>query len=213
MATASAVSANKAELIAIADAVAREKLIDRMIVIEAMEDAIQRAARARYGAENDIRAKLDPTSGDLRLWRVVEVVEEVEDYFKQVEPRGFPEAAARRPARRLHRRSAAADRVRPHRRPGRQAGHLPEGPRCRARASVRGVQGPHRRDHHRRRQAGRVRPRRRRPRPRRGRHPPRPADPARGAPRRRPHPQPDLERPPRKSRSADLPVTARIPIS
>lgn len=81
---ASAVSANKAELIAIADAVAREKLIDRMIVIEAMEDAIQRAARARYGAENDIRAKLDPNSGDLRLWRVVEVVEEVDDYFKQV---------------------------------------------------------------------------------------------------------------------------------
>ncbi|HEX8534480.1 MAG TPA: transcription termination factor NusA [Allosphingosinicella sp.] len=83
MATA-AVSANKAELIAIADSVAREKLIDRGIVIEAMEDAIQRAARARYGAENDIRAKLDPTSGDLRLWRVVEVVEQVDDYFKQV---------------------------------------------------------------------------------------------------------------------------------
>ena len=78
------VSANKAELIAIADAVAREKLIDRGIVIEAMEDAIQRAARARYGAENDIRAKLDPVSGDLRLWRVVEVVEQVDDYFKQV---------------------------------------------------------------------------------------------------------------------------------
>ncbi len=81
---ASAVSANKAELIAIADAVAKEKLIDRGIVIEAMEDAIQRAARARYGAENDIRAKLDPQSGDLRLWRVVEVVEAVDDYFKQV---------------------------------------------------------------------------------------------------------------------------------
>ncbi|MFL6846727.1 MAG: transcription termination factor NusA [Allosphingosinicella sp.] len=79
-----AVSANKAELLAIADAVAREKLIDKAIVIEAMEDAIQRAARARYGAENDIRAKLDATSGDLRLWRVVEVVEEVDDYFKQV---------------------------------------------------------------------------------------------------------------------------------
>ena len=81
---ATAVSANKAELIAIADSVAREKLIDKAIVIEAMEDAIQRAARARYGAENDIRAKLDPTSGDLRLWRVVEVVEQVDDYFKQV---------------------------------------------------------------------------------------------------------------------------------
>ena len=77
-------AANKAELLAVADAVAREKLIDRAIVIEAMEDAIQRAARARYGAENDIRAKLDATSGDLRLWRVVEVVEEVDDYFKQV---------------------------------------------------------------------------------------------------------------------------------
>ncbi|OQW42804.1 MAG: transcription termination/antitermination protein NusA [Proteobacteria bacterium SG_bin5] len=81
---ATAISANKAELIAIADAVAKEKLIDRMIVIEAMEDAIQRAARARYGAENDIRAKLDPQSGDLRLWRVVEVVEAVDDFFKQV---------------------------------------------------------------------------------------------------------------------------------
>ncbi|MFC7500251.1 transcription termination factor NusA [Enterovirga sp. GCM10030262] len=79
-----AISANKAELIAIADAVAREKLIDKAIVIEAMEDAIQRAARSRYGAENDIRAKLDPVSGDLRLWRVVEVTEEVDDHFKQV---------------------------------------------------------------------------------------------------------------------------------
>src|SRR4028118_1361656 len=78
------VSANKAELIAIADSVAREKLIDKAIVIEAMEDAIQRAARARYGAENDIRAKLDGTTGDLRLWRVVEVTEQVDDYFKQV---------------------------------------------------------------------------------------------------------------------------------
>ena len=79
-----AVTANRAELIAIADAVAREKSIDRMIVIEAMEEAIQRAARARYGSENDIRAKLDPKTGDLRLWRVLEVVEEPEDFFKQV---------------------------------------------------------------------------------------------------------------------------------
>ena len=79
-----AISANKAELLAIADAVAREKLIDKAIVLEAMEDAIQRAARARYGVENDIRAKIDANSGDMRLWRVVEVVEEVEDYFKQV---------------------------------------------------------------------------------------------------------------------------------
>jgi len=89
MATApAAVSANKAELLAIADAVAREKLIDKAIVIEAMEDAIQRAARARYGAENDIRAKLDGETGDLRLWRVLEVVEEPEDHFKQIDEKG-----------------------------------------------------------------------------------------------------------------------------
>ncbi len=82
---ASPISANRAELLAIATSVANEKLIDKSIVIEAMEEAIQKSARNRYGAENDIRAKLDPRTGDLRLWRVVEVVEEVEDYFKQVD--------------------------------------------------------------------------------------------------------------------------------
>src|SRR3546814_7034294 len=82
---ATAISANKAELLAIANSVASEKMIDKGIVIEAIEEAIQRAARARYGAENDIRAKLDPQTGDLRLWRVVEVVEQVDDYFKQVD--------------------------------------------------------------------------------------------------------------------------------
>ena len=82
---ASAISANRAELLAIANSVASEKMIDKSIVIEAMEEAIQKSARNRYGAENDIRAKLDPRTGDLRLWRVVEVVEHVEDYFKQVD--------------------------------------------------------------------------------------------------------------------------------
>jgi N utilization substance protein A len=82
---ASAISANRAELLAIATSVATEKMIDKSIVIEAMEEAIQKSARNRYGAENDIRAKLDPRTGDLRLWRVVEVVEEVEDYFKQID--------------------------------------------------------------------------------------------------------------------------------
>ena len=82
---ANPIAANKAELLAIANAVATEKMIDKSIVVEALEEAIQRAARARYGAENDIRAKLDTQTGDLRLWRVVEVVEEVEDYFKQVD--------------------------------------------------------------------------------------------------------------------------------
>ena len=85
---ATAVTANRAELIAIANSVASEKMIDKGIVIEAMEEAIQKSARNRYGAENDIRAKLDPTTGDLRLWRVVEVVETVDDYFKQVDLKG-----------------------------------------------------------------------------------------------------------------------------
>ena len=81
---ATAVTANRAELIAIANSVASEKMIDKAIVIEAMEDAIQRAAKTRYGSENDIRAKLDPNTGDLRLWRVLEVVELVDDHFKQI---------------------------------------------------------------------------------------------------------------------------------
>ena len=61
---ATPIAANKAELLAIANAVATEKMIDKAIVVEALEEAIQRAARARYGAENDIRAKLDMQTGD-----------------------------------------------------------------------------------------------------------------------------------------------------
>ncbi len=58
-----AVSANRLELLQIADAVAREKVIDRQIVIAAMEDAIAKAARSRYGAENDVHAEIDPKTG------------------------------------------------------------------------------------------------------------------------------------------------------
>ncbi|MEO0499838.1 MAG: transcription termination factor NusA [Pseudomonadota bacterium] len=79
-----AVTANRAELLAIADAVAREKSIDRGIVIEAMEDAIQKGAKAKYGQENDIRAKMDPDTGEVRLWRVVEVVEAPENNFTEM---------------------------------------------------------------------------------------------------------------------------------
>ncbi|MBB4657994.1 transcription termination factor NusA [Parvularcula dongshanensis] len=74
-----AVTANKIELMQIADAVAREKSIDRMIVIEAMEDALSRAARSRYGAETNVRAEIDPQTGETRLWRLMEVVETVEN--------------------------------------------------------------------------------------------------------------------------------------
>ena len=79
-----AVSANKLELLQIADAVAREKQIDRSIVIEAMEDAIQKAARARYGQETEIRAEINPKTGETRLQRLMEVVEEVENPSAQI---------------------------------------------------------------------------------------------------------------------------------
>ncbi|MCI1757049.1 MAG: hypothetical protein LKM31_15495 [Sphingobium sp.] len=82
---ATAISANRAELIAIANSVASEKMIDKAIVIEAMEDAIQRAARARYGAENDIRAKLDPAYRRSAPVARGRGGREVEDYFKQVD--------------------------------------------------------------------------------------------------------------------------------
>ncbi len=81
---ATAVSANRLELLQIAELVAREKVIDKDIVLEAMEDAIQKAARSRYGAENEIRAQIDKTTGDIRLFRVLEVVEEVEEPAVQI---------------------------------------------------------------------------------------------------------------------------------
>lgn len=74
-----AVSANRLELLQIADAVAREKSIDRQIVIDAMQDAIAKAARSRYGAETDVHAEINPKSGELRLARHLQVVDLVEN--------------------------------------------------------------------------------------------------------------------------------------
>ena len=70
-----AVSANRLELLQIADAVAREKAIDRMIVVAAMEDAIQKAARQRYGSETDVRAEINPKTGEIKLQRLLKVVD------------------------------------------------------------------------------------------------------------------------------------------
>ncbi len=81
----SGVSANRLELLQIADAVAREKSIDRRIVLEAMENAIQKAAKSRYGSENDIRCEIDPKTGETRLTRVLAVVDKVENEATQIE--------------------------------------------------------------------------------------------------------------------------------
>ena len=78
------ISANRLELLQIADAVAREKSIDRKIVIAAMEDAIQKAAKSRYGSENDIRCEIDPKTGETKLTRVLQVVDAVENESTQV---------------------------------------------------------------------------------------------------------------------------------
>ena len=79
-----AVSANRLELLQIADAVAREKAIDRGIVIAAMEDAIAKAARSRYGSETDVHADINPRTGELRLARHLLVVENVESPASQI---------------------------------------------------------------------------------------------------------------------------------
>jgi N utilization substance protein A len=89
------VSANRLELLQIADAVAREKAIDRQVVIMAMEDAIQKAAKSRYGSENEIRAEVDSKTGEIRLARLLEVVEAVVMEATQI---SLDEARRRNPA-------------------------------------------------------------------------------------------------------------------
>jgi N utilization substance protein A len=72
------------EILQIADAVAREKGIGREQVIEALENAIQVAGRRKYGHEHNIRAEIDRKSGEIRLYRVTDVVELVENEVTQI---------------------------------------------------------------------------------------------------------------------------------
>ncbi len=75
---------NRPELLLVADAVAREKQIEREEVLEAMEQAIQKAGRAKYGHEKDIRAIIDRKTGDVKLSRWTEIVETVENEETQI---------------------------------------------------------------------------------------------------------------------------------
>ena len=70
---------NRLELLQVADAVAREKSIERDEVLEAMEMAIQKAGRSKYGHEHDIRAQIDRQSGEIQLMRFRQIVEKVEN--------------------------------------------------------------------------------------------------------------------------------------
>ncbi len=72
------------ELLLVADTVAREKGIDREEVLEAMEQAIQKAGRSKYGHEHDIRAEIDRKTGEIKLARYIEVAEEIENETTQI---------------------------------------------------------------------------------------------------------------------------------
>jgi N utilization substance protein A len=79
-----AVSANRVEMLQIVDAVAREKSIDRSIVIASMEEALSKAARMRYGQETEVRAEINPKTGETRFSRLLLVVDEVENDATQI---------------------------------------------------------------------------------------------------------------------------------
>ena len=72
------------ELLQVADTVARDKGIDRDEVLVAMEQAIQKAGRSKYGQEYDIRAEIDRKNGEIRLMRFREVADPVENEATQI---------------------------------------------------------------------------------------------------------------------------------
>jgi N utilization substance protein A len=93
-AAAPVTSQNRIELLQIADAVAREKVIERDTVLIAMEEAIQKAARSKYGMENEIRAEIDRNTGEIKLFRCLEVAETIENDATEI---SMAEARERNP--------------------------------------------------------------------------------------------------------------------
>ena len=75
---------DKVELLRIAEAVATEKSIDKEIILSSMESAIQKAAKTKFGSENDIRAKIDRESGDISLHKVLTIVEKQENFDNEI---------------------------------------------------------------------------------------------------------------------------------
>ncbi len=75
---------DKLELLRIAEAVATEKSIDKEVIINSMESAIQKAAKTRFGTENDIRAKINRENGDISLHKVLTIVEKPENFDTEI---------------------------------------------------------------------------------------------------------------------------------
>ena len=120
------------EIILVADTVAREKNIDKEDVFVAMEVAIQKAARSRYGFEHDIRAQIDRKTGAITLERYREVVDEVENEVTQLtveDAQAYKKGAVAGDF-------PAADRLRPGCRPNRQTGDRAESARRRTQPPV-----------------------------------------------------------------------------
>src|ERR1700747_2507437 len=90
-----AIAANRTELLQIADAVARDKSIDKAVVLAAMEEAMQRAAKQHYGSENQIKVEIDPKTGETHVSRYLHVVEQVENDKIEI---SLADARARNPA-------------------------------------------------------------------------------------------------------------------
>jgi len=90
-----AIAANRTELLQIADAVARDKSIDKQVVLTAMEEAMQRAAKAHYGSENDIKVDIDPKTGETHVSRYLHVVDLVDNDKTEI---SLADARARNPA-------------------------------------------------------------------------------------------------------------------
>ena len=78
------VSANKIEILRIAETVAQEKMIDKKIVLSALEEAVAKAAKNNYGEENEVIAEINPESGDISISRKMLVVEEVKNKFLEI---------------------------------------------------------------------------------------------------------------------------------
>src|ERR1700679_1401072 len=72
------------ELLHVADAVSREKGIERDEALAAMEQAVQKAGRPKYGHEHDIRAEIDRKTGEVRLQRYLQVADPIENEFTQI---------------------------------------------------------------------------------------------------------------------------------
>ena len=191
------ISANRLELLQIAEAVAREKNIDREIVIEAIEEAIQKGAQValrrpprhpRQDRPQDRRTVADAPRHHRR--RRLDAGRRAGRVQRQRHgaPARRPEARPRGRGRQGICRTTAPVRVRARPDPDGPPGRDRKGPRGRTRQPVRRVQGSRRRDRQRHGQARRIRQHHRRPGPGRRRHAPRPVHPARSVQHRRPHP-------------------------